>query len=146
MVDLNRYLYCWTHGFWHVRHYFAGFLESPHQMESSHNLQCIQKVSLLSSIRFLSSIPVVRTILSFICHVNRYIKVFPYSIQLLRSRLASIARKSMGQNSSLTQLYGSMQEAYQQMQTPLIYQEPSVQVHSQLNLFLSIRYLIIPFI
>ncbi|KAK4608520.1 hypothetical protein RGQ29_002080 [Quercus rubra] len=35
--------------------------------------------------------------------------------QLLRNRLVATARK----------LYGSMQEAYQQMQSPLIYQEPS---------------------
>ncbi|PON88738.1 Bicarbonate transporter [Trema orientale] len=45
--------------------------------------------------------------------------------QLLRNRLVSTARKSMGKNASLGQLYGNMQEAYQQMQTPLIYQEPS---------------------
>lgn len=30
---------------------------------------------------------------------------------------------------SLGQLYGNMQEAYQQMQTPLIYQEPSDRVN-----------------
>ncbi|MCD9559318.1 Boron transporter 1 [Datura stramonium] len=45
--------------------------------------------------------------------------------QLLRNRLVNTARKSMQKNSSLGQLYGNMQEAYQQMQTPLIYQEPS---------------------
>lgn len=45
--------------------------------------------------------------------------------QLLRNRLVATARKSMQKNSSLGQLYGNMQEAYQQMQTPLIYQEPS---------------------
>ncbi|KAJ9696747.1 hypothetical protein PVL29_008790 [Vitis rotundifolia] len=45
--------------------------------------------------------------------------------QLLRNRLVATARKSMRKNSSLSQLYGNMQEAYQQMQTPLIYQEPS---------------------
>lgn len=45
--------------------------------------------------------------------------------QLLRNRLVTTARKSMQKNSSLGQLYGNMQEAYQQMQTPLIYQEPS---------------------
>ncbi|KAE9460444.1 hypothetical protein C3L33_07704, partial [Rhododendron williamsianum] len=44
---------------------------------------------------------------------------------LLRNRLVATARKSMRKNSSLGQLYGNMQEAYQQMQTPLIYQEPS---------------------
>ncbi|CAK7326269.1 unnamed protein product [Dovyalis caffra] len=45
--------------------------------------------------------------------------------QLLRNRLVAIARKCMGKNASLGQVYGSMQEAYQHMQTPLIYQEPS---------------------
>uniref|UniRef100_A0A5B7AYS6 Putative HCO3-transporter family isoform 1 n=1 Tax=Davidia involucrata TaxID=16924 RepID=A0A5B7AYS6_DAVIN len=45
--------------------------------------------------------------------------------QLLRNRLLATARKCMGKNESLAQVYGSMQEAYQQMQTPLIYQEPS---------------------
>ncbi|PSR89168.1 Boron transporter like [Actinidia chinensis var. chinensis] len=45
--------------------------------------------------------------------------------QLLRNRLVATARQSMRKNSSLGQLYGNMQEAYQQMQTPLVYQEPS---------------------
>ncbi|KAG6508767.1 hypothetical protein ZIOFF_034148 [Zingiber officinale] len=45
--------------------------------------------------------------------------------QLLRNRLVATARQSMKRNSSLTQLYGNMQEAYRQMQTPLIYQESS---------------------
>lgn len=45
--------------------------------------------------------------------------------QLLRNRLVAAAKKSIGMNASLGQLYGTMQEAYQQMQTPLIYQEPS---------------------
>ncbi|GMN52245.1 hypothetical protein TIFTF001_021390 [Ficus carica] len=45
--------------------------------------------------------------------------------QLLRNRLVATARRSMRKNASLGQLYGNMQEAYQQMQTPLIYQEPS---------------------
>ncbi|KAL9239779.1 hypothetical protein vseg_014068 [Gypsophila vaccaria] len=45
--------------------------------------------------------------------------------QLLRNRLVATARKSMGNNASLGKLYGNMQEAYQQMQTPLVYQEPS---------------------
>ncbi|KAA8549045.1 hypothetical protein F0562_000729 [Nyssa sinensis] len=45
--------------------------------------------------------------------------------QLLRNRLVLTARQSMRKNSSLGQLYGNMQEAYQQMQTPLIYQESS---------------------
>lgn len=45
--------------------------------------------------------------------------------QLLRNRLVRTARESMGKNSSLGQLYGKMQEAYQHMQTPLVYQESS---------------------
>lgn len=49
-------------------------------------------------------------------------------MQLLRNRLVDTARKSMQKNSSLGQLYGNMQEAYQQMQTPLIYQESSARV------------------
>ncbi|OMO58558.1 Bicarbonate transporter, eukaryotic [Corchorus olitorius] len=45
--------------------------------------------------------------------------------QLLRNRLVATARQCMHKNASLGQVYESMQEAYQQMQTPLIYQEPS---------------------
>ncbi|OAY62552.1 putative boron transporter 2 [Ananas comosus] len=45
--------------------------------------------------------------------------------QLLRNRLVATARQSMSQNSSLSQVYSNMQDAYQQMQTPLIYQEQS---------------------
>ncbi|KAL3652958.1 Boron transporter 1 [Castilleja foliolosa] len=45
--------------------------------------------------------------------------------QLLRNRLVKTARESIKTNSSLGQLYGNMQQAYHQMQTPLIYQEPS---------------------
>ncbi|KAG7991102.1 hypothetical protein I3843_02G058600 [Carya illinoinensis] len=45
--------------------------------------------------------------------------------QLLRNRLVATARMSIRNNASLGQLYGSMQEAYQQMQSPLIYQERS---------------------
>ncbi|KAF3436581.1 hypothetical protein FNV43_RR23673 [Rhamnella rubrinervis] len=45
--------------------------------------------------------------------------------QLLRNRLVTTARTSMSKNASLGQLYGNMQEAYQQMQTPLIYQDAS---------------------
>ena len=48
--------------------------------------------------------------------------------QLLRNRLVATAKKSMKLNASLGQLYGNMQEAYQQMQTPLIYQQPSAYV------------------
>ncbi|KAG9459875.1 hypothetical protein H6P81_004383 [Aristolochia fimbriata] len=46
--------------------------------------------------------------------------------QLLRNRLVATARNCISKNASLGQLYGNMQEAYRQMQTPLIYQEPSV--------------------
>lgn len=46
--------------------------------------------------------------------------------QLLRNKLASTAKKSMAENSSLTELYGNMQEAYNQMQTPLVHQPPSM--------------------
>ncbi|BFG14856.1 hypothetical protein CerSpe_011300 [Prunus speciosa] len=45
--------------------------------------------------------------------------------QLLRNRLVATARRCMKNNASLGQVYGSMQQAYQQMQTPLTYQEPS---------------------
>ncbi|CAM8893534.1 unnamed protein product [Rhodiola kirilowii] len=47
--------------------------------------------------------------------------------QLLRNRLVQTARESMSKNSSLGQVYGNMQEAYQNMQTPLVYQQPSSQ-------------------
>ncbi|KAL7171954.1 hypothetical protein ACSBR2_031612 [Camellia fascicularis] len=53
--------------------------------------------------------------------------------QLLRNRLVATARQSMRKNSSLGQLYGNMQEAYQQMQTPLIYQEPSARGLNELK-------------
>ncbi|XP_057963582.1 probable boron transporter 2 isoform X1 [Malania oleifera] len=53
--------------------------------------------------------------------------------QLLRNRLVATAHKSMRKNSSLGQLYGSMQEAYQQMQTPLIYQESSARGLNELK-------------
>ncbi|KAE8725388.1 putative boron transporter 3 [Hibiscus syriacus] len=45
--------------------------------------------------------------------------------QLLRNRLVATARRFIHNNVSLGQVYERMQEAYQQMQTPLIYQEPS---------------------
>ncbi|XVE57155.1 hypothetical protein DITRI_Ditri04bG0069200 [Diplodiscus trichospermus] len=45
--------------------------------------------------------------------------------QLLRNKLVSTARKSISKNSNLSQLYRSMQEAYNEMQTPLTYQLPS---------------------
>ncbi|KAF7804957.1 boron transporter 1-like [Senna tora] len=47
--------------------------------------------------------------------------------QLLRNRLVSTARNSIGKNASLGQLYGNMQEVYQQMQTPLVHQQASAQ-------------------
>ncbi|KAH7513577.1 hypothetical protein FEM48_Zijuj12G0215000 [Ziziphus jujuba var. spinosa] len=46
-------------------------------------------------------------------------------LHLLRDRLVPTSRKCMRKNASLGQVYGSMQEAYQQMQSPLVYQEPS---------------------
>ncbi|XP_047334655.1 boron transporter 1 [Impatiens glandulifera] len=45
--------------------------------------------------------------------------------QLMRNRLVVAARKCLSKNESLEQVYGTMQEAYQHMQTPLVYQEPS---------------------
>ncbi|XP_038685962.1 boron transporter 1-like isoform X1 [Tripterygium wilfordii] len=45
--------------------------------------------------------------------------------QLLRNKLVSTARQSMEKNSNLAQLYRSMQQAYNEMQTPLVYQTPS---------------------
>ncbi|KAB2052570.1 hypothetical protein ES319_A12G130600v1 [Gossypium barbadense] len=53
--------------------------------------------------------------------------------QLLRNRLVTTARKSISKNASLGQLYGNMQEAYQQMQTPLFYQEPSTRGLNELK-------------
>ncbi|XP_022633195.1 boron transporter 1 isoform X5 [Vigna radiata var. radiata] len=44
--------------------------------------------------------------------------------QLLRKKIVSAARKSMQKNMNLNQLYQSMQEAYDQMQTPLAHQIP----------------------
>lgn len=53
--------------------------------------------------------------------------------QLLRDQLVATARQSMHQNSSLGQLYGNMQDTYQQMQTPLIYQEQSARRLNELK-------------
>ncbi|XWS38893.1 hypothetical protein CRYUN_Cryun18bG0002200 [Craigia yunnanensis] len=53
--------------------------------------------------------------------------------QLLRNRLVATARKRIHKNASLGQVYESMQEAYQQMQTPLIYQEPSARELKELK-------------
>ncbi|KAK8709875.1 hypothetical protein V6N13_060875 [Hibiscus sabdariffa] len=47
--------------------------------------------------------------------------------QLLRNRLVATARQFIHRNASLGQVYERLQEAYIQMQTPLIYQEPSAQ-------------------
>ncbi|KAJ4840210.1 putative boron transporter 2 [Turnera subulata] len=44
--------------------------------------------------------------------------------QLLRNKLVSTARKSIRKNSNLAQLYRNMQEVYNEMQTPLVYQMP----------------------
>ncbi|WJX23316.1 Boron transporter 1, variant 2 [Trifolium repens] len=45
--------------------------------------------------------------------------------QLLRNKLVATARNCMRNEESLGQIYGSMQDAYWQMQTPLTHQEPS---------------------
>ncbi|CAO2819069.1 unnamed protein product [Amaranthus hypochondriacus] len=45
--------------------------------------------------------------------------------QLLRNKLVAAARNSIQKNSNLCQLYRSMQNAYNEMQTPLVYQMPS---------------------
>ncbi|KAI5075274.1 hypothetical protein GOP47_0009350 [Adiantum capillus-veneris] len=45
--------------------------------------------------------------------------------EMVRKKLVQTARKSIQNNSSLGQLYGDMQEAFQQMQTPLVHQPTS---------------------
>ncbi|XP_024976555.1 probable boron transporter 2 [Cynara cardunculus var. scolymus] len=45
--------------------------------------------------------------------------------QLLRNKLVSTARRSIRENSNLGELYRNMQQAYNEMQTPLVYQNPS---------------------
>ncbi|KAL4286977.1 hypothetical protein AHAS_Ahas19G0140100 [Arachis hypogaea] len=45
--------------------------------------------------------------------------------QILRNQLVATARSCITKKSSLGQLYESMQEAYQQIQSPLVHQEPS---------------------
>ncbi|KAJ8528902.1 hypothetical protein K7X08_030642 [Anisodus acutangulus] len=45
--------------------------------------------------------------------------------QLLHNQLVAKARKCMTENGNLAEVYESMEEAYQQMQSPLIHQEPS---------------------
>ncbi|KAL3835205.1 hypothetical protein ACJIZ3_009941 [Penstemon smallii] len=44
--------------------------------------------------------------------------------QLLRNKLVSTARDSMRKNVNLSQLYQNMKDAYNEMQTPLVYQTP----------------------
>ncbi|KAG9449877.1 hypothetical protein H6P81_009842 [Aristolochia fimbriata] len=44
--------------------------------------------------------------------------------ELLRNKLVATARRSISANASLSQLYRNMQEAYDQIQTPLVYQAP----------------------
>ncbi|KAL9998965.1 putative bicarbonate transporter [Helianthus debilis subsp. tardiflorus] len=45
--------------------------------------------------------------------------------QLLRRKLVDTARQSISKNSNLSELYENMQQAYDEMQTPLAYQIPS---------------------
>lgn len=71
-------------------------------------------IGILHSLRLQTSLPISKVL---------------FVMQLLRNRLVATARKCMSENSSLGQVYESMQEAYQQMQTPLIYQEPSALVY-----------------
>ncbi|MCL7022438.1 hypothetical protein MKW94_015085 [Papaver nudicaule] len=44
--------------------------------------------------------------------------------QILRNKLVRTARTSISENASLGQLYSTMQEAYNEIQTPLVYQHP----------------------
>ncbi|KAI5683396.1 hypothetical protein M9H77_04624 [Catharanthus roseus] len=44
--------------------------------------------------------------------------------QLLRNKLVSTARESISKNANLGQLYSRMQQAYNEMQTPLVFQTP----------------------
>ncbi|XP_047316836.1 boron transporter 1-like [Impatiens glandulifera] len=46
--------------------------------------------------------------------------------QLLRNKLVSTAKKSMRRNANLGQLYQNMQDAYNELQTPLVYQVPAL--------------------
>lgn len=48
--------------------------------------------------------------------------VFVFVKQLLRNKLVSTARDSIRKNANLSQLYRSMQDAYTEMQTPLVHQ------------------------
>ncbi|KAL1803656.1 hypothetical protein ACET3Z_032303 [Daucus carota] len=53
--------------------------------------------------------------------------------QLLRSRLVTTARECLGNNSSLDQVYGKLQEAYEGMQSPVHNQEPSARRLNELK-------------
>ena len=53
--------------------------------------------------------------------------------QILRNRLVATARQSMRQNASLSQLYNNMQDAYHQIQTPLIHQQQTVKGLNELK-------------
>ncbi|KAK7329615.1 hypothetical protein VNO77_23785 [Canavalia gladiata] len=53
--------------------------------------------------------------------------------QLLRNRLVAAAWSSIRKQESLGQVYGNMQDAYWQMQTPLVHQETSSQGLKQLK-------------
>ncbi|XP_019418827.1 PREDICTED: boron transporter 1-like isoform X2 [Lupinus angustifolius] len=52
---------------------------------------------------------------------------------LLRNRLVATARRCMKNQASLGQVYGSMKEAYWQMQSPLVHQESSSQGLNELK-------------
>lgn len=58
-----------------------------------------------------------------IAFVKRHLK--PVDVQLLRNKLVAAARKCIRNNGTIGEVYGSMEEAYQQMQSPLIHQGPS---------------------
>ncbi|KAH9313849.1 hypothetical protein KI387_022476, partial [Taxus chinensis] len=53
--------------------------------------------------------------------------------QLMRNKLVVTAKRSIQTNSSIGQLYENMQETYQQMQTPLVYQPPPALALKQLK-------------
>lgn len=70
-------------------------------------------------------VPLVLELYLFLSGLGIELVVVPLP-QLLRNRLVASARRSIRQNASLGQLYGNMQEVYNQMQTPLVYQQPQV--------------------
>lgn len=53
--------------------------------------------------------------------------------QLVRTRLVKVARKSMQQNSTLSQLYTNMQEAFKQTGSPLVLLPPSSRVPKEVK-------------